>query len=371
MAAPLNKRMPGSAPPWATWFPRRPSLAIAATFVIAAVAGAIADRLGIPLPWMLGPLAICAGFSIAGAPLRRVPMGRELGQVMVGLAIGLRLTAEVLASTFVLLPHMVLATMYVMTVTTAAAFLLRPLAGVDGRTAFFATAAAGMADMAIVAKRVGGRSDAVSVVQAVRVATVVTAVPLLVVFFGSDGGISGPADVRVATPLELGLLFALGVLGVYAVRPLGIPNPWLLGPIFVGAGLAAAGLIPATIPNIFVVVAQIMIGIALGVRFERELILRLPRVVAGALAISALFVLAAAIGAWVLEAVAGVPFATGFLSIAPAGVTEMVITAQVMHLDTATVTAFHVMRIAVIATSILLTFRLYERIERRFNGSLN
>jgi hypothetical protein len=317
---------------------------------------------------MLGPLAVCAAGALAGLPMRGVPQGREVGQIFVGLAIGLRLTPEVLGSTLALVPHMALATAYVICVTTAAAFLLRPLAGVDGRTAFFATAAAGMADMAIVAKRYNGRSDAVAVVQATRVAFIVVTVPLLVFFFGRDGGIESPTTLRVAGPFELGFLLVLGTIGVHAVRPLGIPNPWLIGPVLVGALVASVGLLPVSVPRVFIVVAQIAIGISLGLRFERDLILRLPRVVGGALVVSALLVVVAAAGAWTLETVADVPFSTGFLALAPAGVTEMVITAEAMHLDTALVTAFHVMRIAVIASSILVVFRAYEWVDRRING---
>lgn len=356
-------------PRWIAWFPHRSGASIVATFVIATAAGAIFDWLGIPLPWMLGPLTICAVGALAGLPMKGVPRGREIGQIFVGLAIGLRLTPEVLGSTLVLVPHMALATVYVVCVTTAAAFLLRPLAGVDGRTAFFATAAAGMADMAIIAKRYNGRSDAVAVVQGIRVAFIVITVPLLVFFFGSDGGIEGPTTLRIAGPIELGLLVVLGTVGVQAVRPLGIPNPWLLGPVVIGALVVSVGLLPVSVPRVFIVVAQIAIGISLGLRFERDLILRLPRVVGGALVVSALLLAVAAIGAWVLQVVADVPFSTGFLAIAPAGVTEMVITAEAMHLDTALVTAFHVMRIAIIASSILVVFRFYEWVDRRMNGS--
>src|SRR5687767_13101006 len=37
-----------------------------ATFVIATAAGAVANQLNMPLPWMLGPLFVCAGLSLAG-----------------------------------------------------------------------------------------------------------------------------------------------------------------------------------------------------------------------------------------------------------------------------------------------------------------
>ena len=77
---------------------------------------------------------------------------------------------------------------------------------------------------------------------------------------------------------------------------------------------------------------------------------------------------AASGGAAILSAVTGLSYATSFLALAPAGVTEMVLTARVMHLDTVSVTSFHVVRIAVIAATILLTFGLFDRLSRRIDG---
>jgi uncharacterized membrane protein AbrB (regulator of aidB expression) len=70
---------------------------------------------------------------------------------------------------------------------------------------------------------------------------------------------------------------------------------------------------------------------------------------------------AAAAGAAVLSAASNLPYTTSFLALAPAAVTEMVITAQAMDLDPQIVTAFHVMRIAVVASTILLVYALFRK----------
>ncbi|HET6468927.1 MAG TPA: AbrB family transcriptional regulator [Geminicoccaceae bacterium] len=349
------------------WRRRLPMLLI--TVAAAALAGAAFRRLGVPLPWVLGPLTICAAGSIMGLDLRPVPLGRELGQVVIGLVIGLRFTPPVLAATLALLPAMVVATVYVVIVTTIAAFMLRRLARVDRKTAFFATAAAGMADMAIVARERGGDANAVSVVHAIRVAAVVMAVPLLVTAFGEEGSVFEPPSGATGDPLQLVLLLALGTGAALLVGRLPFPNPWLVGPIFLAAVLASAGLLLVLVPQPLLILAQIMVGIALGCRFRRELLLQLPRVVGAALVVTAFLILAAALAAAVLAAWAAIPFATAFLAVAPAGVTEMVITANAMHLDATVVTAFHVMRIAVIAGTIGVTFAIFERISRRLDAS--
>ncbi len=73
-----------------------------------------------------------------------------------GLGIGLKTTAAALASAAALAPFVALALLYTLLLTTAAALWLAWWAGIDRRTAFYATAAAGVAEMALLAKPRGG-----------------------------------------------------------------------------------------------------------------------------------------------------------------------------------------------------------------------
>lgn len=330
------------------------------TYAIGAVAGAGAVWLGLPLPWMLGPFFVFAALSSSGRRFHLVPQGRELAQVAIGLAIGLRFTAPVVAAMALLLPHMVMATAYLLAVTTTAAFLFRWLAGVDPVTAFFATAAGGVADMAVVAERFGGVPSSVAVVHAMRVSLVVASAPFIVL-----GAAGGAASGSFGAPITLnGLpLLVAGLVAAYAMarllRPTPLPNPWLVGPILAGMVLALAGLTGIVVPGPLIMVAQVVLGVWLGCQFRRDLLTALPRVTAAAVAIAAFLIGMAALGAVALAGLAGLPFATAFLSLAPAAVTEMVLIAKVMNLDAETVGAFHVMRIVIVSTTVLAVFRLY------------
>jgi membrane AbrB-like protein len=349
--------------------PGRPDLLrIALTFLLAAAGGAAASWLRLPLPWMLGPLFVCAALSLAGYRLAFVPMGRELGQVAVGLAVGMRFTPAVLAATVSLLPHMVAATLYVILFTTVAALLHATIGGIDHKTAFFATAAGGMADMAVVAAERGGDPTAVSITHAIRVTTVVSAVPFLVFAFGEQGTVGPPAQDASDNLLLLGLCLLLAYATAVLFKFTPFPNPWLVGPIFLGTVLGASGLLVVDVPWILIVLAQILIGTWLGCRFRREVLTKLPRVALSGLAVSAFMVVAAALGSLLLSATSGLPVSTSFLSLAPAAVTEMVITAQAMNVDAQIVTAFHVMRIAVVSSSILLVYAMFQKLLGMVNG---
>ena len=338
------------------------------TFLLAAAAGAAASWLNMPLPWMLGPLFACAGMSLMGYRMAFVPMGRELGQVTVGLAVGMRFTPAVLATTLSLLPHMVAATLYVILFTTVAALLHAAIGNIDQKTAFFATAAGGMADMAVVAEERGGDPTAVSITHAIRVATVVSLVPFLVFAFGEQGVVGDATEGASGNLLLVALCLALAYGAALLFRRTPFPNPWLVGPIFLGTVLGASGLLLVNVPWVLIVLAQIMIGTWLGCRFRRDILAQLPRVALSGVVVSLFMVAAAAGGAAVLTAASGLPFATSFLALAPAAVTEMVITAQAMNIDAQIVTAFHVMRIAVVSSSILLVYSLFHRILEAAHG---
>jgi membrane AbrB-like protein len=365
----MSDAPPPSATPTVAVRPPAARLApIALALALGVAGGTIAWRFSVPLAWMIGPMVATAAASLAGWRLTPVPMGRELGQAVVGVAIGLRLTPAVLASVAALTPAIAVATLGVIATTTIAAFLLRPLGRVDARTAFFATAAAGMADMALVARRHGGDADAVATVHAIRVAAIVLVVPVLVVAFGSGGTVNDVVPAG-AHPLTLIPVLAFAVVCAYALKPLGFPNPWLVGPMLGTGVFATLDPFPAAVPWAALVLAQLAIGIALGTRFKRESLARLPRVAVAGVAIAGLLIVAAAAGGAVLSAATGLPFTVAFLSLAPAGITEMVLTAKIMRLDATVVTAFQIVRIAVIAATILPMYRLYGLIARKVHGS--
>ncbi|GLK69991.1 AbrB family transcriptional regulator [Ancylobacter dichloromethanicus] len=339
-------------------------LRVLATYAIAAAAGYAASLIHMPLPWMLGPLFVCGVLNVSGAPLQAGPHLREIGQVIVGLAIGMRFTPHLLLASLQLLPAMLVATLYIIVATFIGALIMRPLARIDPTTAFFATAAGGMADMAVVAAARGGDTSAVSIVHALRVTTVVSIVPFMVFAFGEAGTVYTADPATSHDLLLLGLGLVVAYLGAHALRPTPIPNPWLLGSLLPSAVLGASGLLNVAVPGALIVAAQVMIGVWLSMRFRRDLFVRLPRVAASGLLVGVLLIFAAAIGAEVLSLATGLPLTTSFLALAPAAITEMVLTAKAMHADAELVTAFHIVRIAVIASTILLVFRVYRFVLR-------
>jgi membrane AbrB-like protein len=341
---------------------KRPWTRLAFTLVIGAIGGFAASAIKMPLAWMLGPFIATAAVSLSGVPLRAIPHGREVGQVIVGLSVGMRFTVSVLAATFALLPAMFVSITAVMVLTTLAAFILIPIARVDRTTAFFATAAAGMADMAAIAEHRGGNPSAVAVVHAIRVALVVLSIPLLVYAFGEHGTVAQTVSTARGDLHLVALVIVLGYCASWLFGLTHFPNPWLIGGVLFGGILGVTDILVVSIPRIILIVSQLAIGVSLGAKFERELIVKLPRVALGAVIVSVILILAAAAGAWLLSELTGLPYSVALLSIAPAAVTEMTLTAQAMGIDAQIVTAFHVMRVSLVEVSILVVYAVFQKI---------
>ncbi|MBO6756672.1 MAG: AbrB family transcriptional regulator [Roseibium sp.] len=334
------------------------------TYAIAIAGALIAAQAGLPLAWMLGPFFACGAASGLGLRLRSVPFSREFAQITIGLGIGLQFSSATLVATLLLTPAMLAATLYVIGYTMVAAALFRPLAGVNRPTAFFATAAGGVADMAPIARDRGGDAASVGIVHALRVSMTVAIVPLLVVSFGETGRVAGGAANAGSSAMWLLPIYAGGIAFAWLVKRTRLPNPWLVAPMFFGIVLGASGTLTLAIPPLGILGAQLLLGTWLGCQFRKDLLLGLPRVAMAGIAVSLFMIIAAFAGALVLSAVTPLSLATSFLALAPAAVTEMVITAKTMHLDPEVITGFHIIRIFVICSTALLMYRIYCGIGR-------
>lgn len=152
--------------------------------------------------------------SAVGVSLLCLPKVHERGQVIVGMSIGMGMTAVALVTTILLLPALLAGTLFVMVMAMFAALLLMPLARIEHRTAFFVTAAAVMADMATMAQQRGGGPHDLLRMHAIRVATLVAVLPVLVIVFDEPVAVAQAGGYIASLPL---LILALGLVWLKAL----------------------------------------------------------------------------------------------------------------------------------------------------------
>jgi membrane AbrB-like protein len=334
--------------------------AILAAGIPCAAAGWLLSLVGWPLPWLTGPLLAMAALGFVEAPRGVVPGGRQLGQVTIGMALGLPVTPPVAAVIAPQLPWMVLAALLTLVAGAACGLALRRLHRMDPASAYFSSVPGGVAEMATQAARQGGSVPTVALAQSLRVVWVVLVVPPLLTALGITGHdtFSAPPG-RESLPMLLGVLAAAAV-AARLITWTGLGNAWLLGGIV--AGLATALLLPErpALPPLLVAGAQLLMGMALGHRFTRDLLMRAPRLALASTACTALLLLLCMLAAALVSAMSGLPFATLALGTAPGGAAEMGITARLLMLGAPLVAAFHLVRmlaVVILAPAMMPLFR--------------
>ena len=135
-----------------------------------------------------------------------------------------------------------------------------------------------------------------------------------------------------------------------------------MGALCVSMGVTLAGFEWSTVPTALSNAAQLVIGVSLGVRFQRDFVHTAPRWLwSVALGTLGMLVLSAGLGqclAWLT----GLQAATLILGTAPGGIAEMAITAKVLQLGVPVVTAFQVCRLVAV---LLLVGPIFQWRERR------
>ena len=91
-----------------------------------------------------------------------------------------------------------------------------------------------------------------------------------------------------------------------------------------------------------------MLGVWLGAAMDRTLFQRAGGLVAAAVASTLLMIALCVAMALAMAAATGFSWSTMVLAFAPGSVTEMALTAKLLHADIALVTAFHLVRIFII-----------------------
>lgn len=347
--------------------PRTPHAArasrVALTLALAVLAGALAARLRLPLPWMLGPLLASALAGVLGGPVAASGRLRNAGQWGIGVALGLYFTPTVARQVVALVPAIAAGVAWALWLGWAFhRWLAWTHPGEAAATTWFAATIGGASEMAVLAERAGARVDRVAAAHSLRLMIVLVSIPFALQWTGVHGADPAAPALRAVDPAGLALLLVLTLAGVAVLRRLRLPNPFVLGALAVTAGLTLAGIDLSALPRWAVNAAQLFIGVSLGARFTPEFALRAPRwLVAVAVGTLGMLVLSAAF-AWVLASATGLHPATAVLATSPGGIAEMAITAQVLQLGVPTVTAFHVVRYVAV---LLLAGPLFRARARR------
>lgn len=330
--------------------------------------GALAAQLSVPMPWMLGSLLFTA---IAIATLQNRGLGRYAfpqnlrnGFVaLIGVMIGAQVTAS-LAAQLVNLPLTVAGLAVFVVIAHAGNFMIfRRIGGYSRATAFYSATPGGLMESILMGEAVGADVRILTMQQFLRIILVITLIPTgLSLWFGTPVGTAAgvlPGGSLPVTLPNLALICLAAAAGLGLARLIHLPASQLIGPLMLAAALSLTGLVDLNLPFWLIALAQVVIGVSLGMRFKGITIALLRRSVWLSL-ISVVFMLCVGgVFSWGLHLATGLDFLNLLISFAPGGVTEMSLIALSLAASPALVSLHHVLRILMTVLELTISARLF------------
>ena len=332
---------------------------IVAGLLVCIAGGSLFAALHTPLPWMMGSMLAMAAAQMSGAHLEVIPGARDVAMMVIGVSLGLYFTAPVVHEVSTYWPWFVALGVAAVGFGTASALLLSRLAGIDRATAYFGSMPGGASEMAMMGENHGAKPDRVAFAHSVRMLFVVTAFPIGITAAGFHATDEYKAVTIPFDAAGLAELLALAAIVGTIARKLRLPTAYMMGALFTSIALTVSGVVFSSVPTPLTNAAQVILGCALGSRFDATFLRTAPRFVAALIpSVVLMLTLAALVGA-TLAWSAGVYLGSGLLAAAPGGIAEMSITAKVLRIGVAFVTAAHVVRYLIV---VLLTVPVYKLI---------
>lgn len=316
---------------------------------LATLGGALWEMTGLPLGWLMGAAAVTGGLAMANIRIQMLQPVYAASLATLGASVGLAITPEVATAMVAWAPVMVAAAI----LGTAMAAMLAPILARAGNTkkstAFFSLLPGGVIEMANVGQKYGADQTVVAAIHTMRVGLVVGVLPLILFMFNDE-----PQQIIEKTPLldykSLSATLLVGIAGGWVGKKTGLPAAWLLGALIAVGVVTSTGALTGRIPEVLLAAVQVVVGIALGARFQRERLAAAPKALAVGLPIVLAIMAGMAIAAAACSMFMPFEIPTLILCFSIGGMAEMVLTSKILGQNFALVAAFQAIRGVLINT---------------------
>jgi len=328
--------------------------------------GAIAFRLGLPLPWLLGAMIATTIASLGGARLRSPGRGRKGVLVVIGVMLGSAfhqgLNIDV-AAWSASLAIMLLATAVMMAFSV---WFSRKIAGYSLETSLYAGVPGGVSTVTLMALESGADLRVVGMTHAVRILILLLAIPLALPLFGHVSMPENRTDIAhwlwLPNAMDTAWLVATGLAGAWLGKRLRLPSALLFGPALASAALHLSGVSDASVPPTLIALAQVLIGVSVGVRFTGTSLAAVGHTLAMGIIQALGLVVIAGLAAWGAQLLTGTSIAAALLAYMPGGAPELSLVALSLGIDPAFVTAHHLLRISLLVLCLPLLLSAGRRL---------
>ncbi len=328
------------------------------TLVLAIIGALIFLGLGLPLPFLFGPMTACLLAALAGAQLKEMGNVATLARTILGVAIGASITPEIVSRIPHLLGSVALIPVYVALIGLVGVPFFRRL-GYDPATSWYAAMPGGLPDMVAFGTEAGGNARALALIHATRMLIIVTLAPIiLTLLYGASlsGALGDPA--RNLPAGELVMMAAAALFGWKVAKKIGLFGASILGPMIVTAALSLGGFIHHRPPVEAIAVAQLFIGLGIGVQYVGVTLRELRSFILSGVAFVVILAILAASFTEIVRLTGLAKPIEGFLAFAPGGQAEMTILALAAGADLGFIIVHHLTRVVIVIMGAPIAARL-------------
>jgi membrane AbrB-like protein len=322
-----------------------------AALLAAGLGAAVFVLLGLPLPILLGPIAGCLVFAVAGVRLRGMGIPGLTMRTLLGVAIGTTITPAIINDLPAYGITLAFIPLFVLVIGAIGYPFFRHVMKFNHATSFYSAMPGGLQDMLIFGEEAGGDIRAMSLIHATRVLFIVTTAPLVLASLYHLDLTRTPGVGAASLPLSQVILMIVTALAGWRIAErIGLFGASLLGPMLLATVLTLTGVLQHRAPVEMIWAAQFFIGIAVGSKYSgitpREI-----RVFVGAGLAYCLFLTAISLAfIRVITTVSANTTLDISLAFLPGGQAEMAMIAIVAGADTGFVVAHHLFRIVTVIT---------------------
>ncbi|SEW41038.1 hypothetical protein SAMN04488515_2771 [Cognatiyoonia koreensis] len=339
--------------------------ASALALLIGVIAGIASYVIGMPLPWMLGPMIGVTAAAMLRLPVKSPDKLRPVVIPVIGVMLGSGITPDILGEISGWLVTLALLPLFLCCAAGVSFTVYRRIGRYDPVTAFYAAMPGGLNEMLLLGEAAGGDSRRIALAHAARVLLVILCVAL---FFGLFLGVrAGPGNsgnwtaLGDITALDYAILGLCALFGIPFGKLLRLPAGPVFGPMILSGAAHVIGWVEVPPPTLLIIAAQIVIGTVIGGRFVGATMKEVGTDLALALG-ATLGMIVVAIGfAEIITQLAGMPLSQAFLAFSPGGLTEMSLLTLAMGQDVAFVSVTHIVRITVVIAVAPILFTLFQR----------
>ncbi|NOR62854.1 MAG: AbrB family transcriptional regulator [Rhodobacteraceae bacterium] len=332
------------------------------TLLLAALGAGAFVWISLPLPMLLGPMAICLVAALAGANLKGMGQVGIFFRTFLGVAVGSTITPDVVARLPDIGASLMFVPLFVLAIGGIGYPLLRYGFGFNHPTAYYAAMPGGLQDMLVFGEEAGGDVRALGLIHATRVLVILTIAPIVLTLLWQLDLTQPPgAPASTLDPWQIVLMVVAAVVGWKGAERVGLFGASILGPMILTAILSLSGVITHRPPAEIIWASQFFIGIAVGVKYAGISARELRVDVAAGLAFSAAVALVAAGFIYGIGASGIAPPLEAFLAYLPGGQAEMTVVAIIAGADLSFVVTHHILRIFIVILFAPVVNRLLNR----------